>query len=91
MDPIREVSGGPPMYFRFRAGIEHRVKRGRPQWRFVGEYKHVSWRLDGPGMPSRKTSRWFKSRARAVAEANAWLDAREYRAPSLDYVGEAAE
>lgn len=82
----RMVYGAPPMRYRYRAGIEWRVRRGRSQWRAVGEYQHVTWRLSGPGLPDGFRSRWFRDRDRAVAAANAWLTAREYVAPDLAYV-----
>lgn len=87
-DEAREVCGDPEMGYRYRAGIQARNRRGREQFRFVGEYHFIYWKLSGPGLLFGKHSRWFDSRDEAVARANRWLDSREWKSPNLDYVGE---
>lgn len=86
----REVYGGGdnPHGWRWRARIEQRVKRGRDQWRFVGEQHYISWRDNGPGFDGGRHSRWRYDRERVIAEANDWLDQKEYdpRSEAVGYV-----
>lgn len=76
------------MGYRFRARIEHRVKRDfrgeRNEWRWVGEYHHMAWADEGPGM-SATHGRWTYSREDAQREANAWLDSMA-AVPDGEYV-----
>ena len=89
----REVYAGhgheAAMGYRFRARIEHRIKRGKDQWRWVGEYKHVSWRDSGPGITGWDRGRWTRDRVKAESSANCWLDAKAYDpAAGSEYVSE---
>lgn len=78
---------GAAMGYSFRARLEHRLKRGRDQWRYVGEYRHVIWADSGPGMQATH-SRWQRDRVAVVEAANHWLDAKEYdpREHAVGYV-----
>lgn len=82
---MREVGAGHghdrAMGYRYRARIEHRVRRGHDQWRWVGEYHHMAWQ--DLGIFDR--GRWRRSREEAEREANVWLDGKEY-APAGEYV-----
>ncbi len=68
------------MHYTYRAGLEWMLtRRGRERWRFIGEQCHVSWTIE-------KYSRWYRTREKAEAAANRWLDRHEYHHPDLEPV-----